>query len=198
MLRLGLIENLQRITTRLTHARQDRDLADLWVDRLQEMAERTRRTWWSWWRTWRSPICRCPVRSWRNSASVCRGAARCCISRAPGSNSGWSNRGCPSNSWFNRKAKSGGRPGFRQPQYRQPPVFERHGLEGVRGNPERVEQTLRSDPAGVYGAMDFATRDRYRHAVESLARHSRLSGSGRRAARHPTGRGRQRPAKGVP
>ena len=39
MLRLGLIENLQRITTRLTIAREDRDLADLWVDRLQEMAE---------------------------------------------------------------------------------------------------------------------------------------------------------------
>jgi hypothetical protein len=32
MLRLGLIENLQRITTRLTIGRKDRDLADLWVD----------------------------------------------------------------------------------------------------------------------------------------------------------------------
>src|SRR5665213_1322104 len=40
MLRLGLIENLQRVTTRLSIARQDRDLADLWVDRLQEMAEK--------------------------------------------------------------------------------------------------------------------------------------------------------------
>src|SRR5882724_6448285 len=40
MLRLGLIENLQRITTRLAAARQDRDLADLWVDRLQDMAEK--------------------------------------------------------------------------------------------------------------------------------------------------------------
>ena len=40
MLRLGLIENLQRVATRLTIAREDRDLADLWVDRLQEMAEK--------------------------------------------------------------------------------------------------------------------------------------------------------------
>ena len=39
MLRLGLIENLRRVTTRLTAAREDRDLADLWVDRLQGMAE---------------------------------------------------------------------------------------------------------------------------------------------------------------
>jgi cyclic beta-1,2-glucan synthetase len=36
-----------------------------------------------------------------------------------------------------------------------------------------VEQTLREDP--VYGAMDLATRDRYRHAVERLARASPLS-----------------------
>jgi cyclic beta-1,2-glucan synthetase len=40
MLRLGLIENLQRITTRLTLAREDSDLADEWVNRLQEMAEK--------------------------------------------------------------------------------------------------------------------------------------------------------------
>ena len=38
-----------------------------------------------------------------------------------------------------------------------------------------VEQTLRSDPADVYSEMDFATRDRYRQSVESIARHSRLS-----------------------
>lgn len=33
-----------------------------------------------------------------------------------------------------------------------------------------VEQALRGDPAGVYGRMDFATRDHYRHVVERLAR----------------------------
>src|SRR4029077_6755005 len=38
-----------------------------------------------------------------------------------------------------------------------------------------VEQTLRGEPAGVYGDMDFATRDRYRHVVETLARYSALS-----------------------
>jgi cyclic beta-1,2-glucan synthetase len=37
-----------------------------------------------------------------------------------------------------------------------------------------VEQHLREDPAGVYAAMDFATRDRYRHAVETMARRHRL------------------------
>lgn len=33
-----------------------------------------------------------------------------------------------------------------------------------------VEQILNRDPAGVYGKMDFGSRDRYRHAVEELAR----------------------------
>ncbi|MDP3428109.1 MAG: cyclic beta 1-2 glucan synthetase, partial [Humidesulfovibrio sp.] len=38
-----------------------------------------------------------------------------------------------------------------------------------------VEQTLAEDPAGIYAAMDFATRDRYRHAVERTAKASPLS-----------------------
>jgi cyclic beta-1,2-glucan synthetase len=33
-----------------------------------------------------------------------------------------------------------------------------------------IEEILRRDPAGVYPRMDFASRDRYRHAVEDLAR----------------------------
>jgi cyclic beta-1,2-glucan synthetase len=35
-----------------------------------------------------------------------------------------------------------------------------------------VERTLREDPAGVYPLMDFATRDQYRHVVETTARQS--------------------------
>ncbi|PKN34158.1 MAG: cyclic beta 1-2 glucan synthetase [Deltaproteobacteria bacterium HGW-Deltaproteobacteria-19] len=38
-----------------------------------------------------------------------------------------------------------------------------------------VEQTLFEDPAGVYGRMDFATRDQYRHIVEKIAKSSLLS-----------------------
>ena len=38
-----------------------------------------------------------------------------------------------------------------------------------------VERTLHMDPAGVYSQMDFATRDRYRHTVERIARLSLLS-----------------------
>src|SRR5207245_11524669 len=35
-----------------------------------------------------------------------------------------------------------------------------------------VEGILRGDPEGVYGRMEFATRDRYRHIVEKIAKHS--------------------------
>ncbi|MEK7867205.1 MAG: glucoamylase family protein, partial [Planctomycetota bacterium] len=37
-----------------------------------------------------------------------------------------------------------------------------------------TEQILRSEPAGVYARMDFATRDEYRHVVEATARRLRL------------------------
>ena len=35
-----------------------------------------------------------------------------------------------------------------------------------------IDRTLRNDPAGVYGGMDFSTRDRYRHATEAIAKKS--------------------------
>lgn len=38
-----------------------------------------------------------------------------------------------------------------------------------------TERTLSEDPAGIYAGMDFATRDRYRHAVEAIAKRSRCS-----------------------
>ena len=38
-----------------------------------------------------------------------------------------------------------------------------------------VERTLREDPGGVYGRMDFATRDHYRHVLEKIARRSGLA-----------------------
>ncbi len=38
-----------------------------------------------------------------------------------------------------------------------------------------VEQTLRDDPGGIYGAMDFGTRDRYRHSTERIAKASNAS-----------------------
>ncbi len=38
-----------------------------------------------------------------------------------------------------------------------------------------VEQTLREDNGGIYGSMDFTTRDRYRHVVEHIAKKSKIT-----------------------
>ena len=42
----------------------------------------------------------------------------------------------------------------------------------------RVEAMLCNDPAGVYHRMDFATKDRYHHAVEEISRNSITSEEG--------------------
>jgi cyclic beta-1,2-glucan synthetase len=64
-----------------------------------------------------------------------------------------------------------------------------------------VEQILRRDPAGVYGRMDFESRDRYRRAVEDLAEPTgeaqvrvalRAVASARQAAERPGSRDRVR------
>ena len=60
-----------------------------------------------------------------------------------------------------------------------------------------VEQTLREDPGGVYGKMDFATRDRYRHVVEKIAKSSRLlrkRGGAQGDPIGPRGRGQRKAA----
>ena len=38
-----------------------------------------------------------------------------------------------------------------------------------------VEKILMKDPCGIYGQMDFATRDRYRHVIEKISKNSSLS-----------------------
>ncbi|MFI5197049.1 MAG: GH36-type glycosyl hydrolase domain-containing protein [Thermoanaerobaculia bacterium] len=59
-----------------------------------------------------------------------------------------------------------------------------------------VEEALRHDPNGTYGRMDFATRDRYRHAVEKLAASS--AEEQLRVARRAVARAREAPADADP
>jgi len=175
MLRLGLIENLQRVTTRLTTAREERDLADLWVDRLQNMAETnpshlvvvvadmaksdlalsssfvaefSRRL------SRQSPVLHL-ARSWLEQRLVENGLSieqllrlesqSQAVDQVSVSHSIASLRRLSTTDW-------------------------KDFVEGL----SLVEKTLRSDPADVYRSMDFSTRDRYRHSVEFLARHGPL------------------------
>ena len=176
MLRLGLIENLQRITTRLTFARFDRDLADLWVDRLQEMAE-------------------------KNPSQLVIVVADMAKSDLPLSSSFVAefcqrlSRQSPvlhlARGWLEQRLVEQGLSIEQLVQLESQSqaadqVSVSHSIGSLRflsamdwkefvETLSLVETTLRSDPAGVYSKMDFSTRDRYRHSVEFFARHSRLS-----------------------
>jgi cellobiose phosphorylase len=175
MLRLGLIENLQRITTRLAVAREDRDLADLCVDRLQDMAE-------------------------RNPSRLVVVVADMAKSDLPLTSSFVAefcqrlSRQSPvlhlARSWLEQRLVEQGHSIeqlVHQDSQNQAAdqVSVSHSIASLRALSAMdwkefvetlsvVEQILRTDPAGVYAGMDFATRDRYRHAVEFFARHSGL------------------------
>ncbi len=173
MLRLGLIENLRRITSRLTFAREDRDLADLCVDRLQAVAE-------------------------RNPARLIVVVADMAKADLPLTSSFVAefcqrlSRQSPvlhlARSWLEQRLGEQGltiEQLVHQESQNQAAdqVSVSHSITSLRllsamdwkefvEGLSKVEATLRGDPAGVYPTMDFATRDRYRHVVEFLARHS--------------------------
>jgi cyclic beta-1,2-glucan synthetase len=195
MLRLGLIENLQRITTRLTIAREDGDLADLWVDRLQAMAE-------------------------KSPSQLVVVVADMAKSELPLSSSFVAefcqrlSRHTPvlhlARSWLEQRLVEQGLSIEQLVQMESQnqaadQVSVSHSIASLRflsamdwkefvETLSLVEGTLRADPAGVYSKMDFSTRDRYRHSVEFLARHSPLSEAdvARRAIQLAADRARQK------
>jgi cyclic beta-1,2-glucan synthetase len=176
MLRLALIENLRRVAVRIAAARHDRDLASGWAERMVEvveqkpsdlilvladmaranlplsgafLAELTRHL------QGQNPNLAL-ASTWLEHRLADQGLTTEYLVRAEGQiqaadqvsigNSIHSLRLLDSSDW--RK------------------FVDQHSL---------VEQTLADDPADVYTKMDFTTRDRYRHAVEAIARRSRLS-----------------------
>jgi cellobiose phosphorylase len=176
MLRLGLIENLQRITTRLNIARSDRDLADLWVDRLQEMSESNP-----------SQLVIVVADMAKSGLSLSSAfVAEFCLRLSQHS---------PllhlARSWLELTLVEQGQSIetlVHQDSQNQAAdqVSVSHSISSLRylsamdwkefvETLSVVEMTLRSDPADVYSDMDFSTRDRYRHSVETLARHGDLS-----------------------
>ncbi|HKB91008.1 MAG TPA: glycosyltransferase family 2 protein, partial [Opitutaceae bacterium] len=176
MLRLGLIENLQRVTTRLAIAREDRDLADIWVDRLQDMAEKS------------PSLLVVVVADMAKSdlplsssfvAEFCQRLSR----QSPVLHLA---RG-----WLEQRLVEQGLSieqlvHLESQNQASDQVSVSHSISSLRflsamdwkefvESLSQVEETLRSDPANVYSGMDFWTRDRYRHSVEFLARHGQFS-----------------------
>jgi cyclic beta-1,2-glucan synthetase len=176
MLRLGLIENLQRIATRLLAAGKDRDHADAWVERLRGMAD-------------------------KNPSHLVVVVADLAKSNPPVSSAFVAqfteqlSRQSPvlhlARGWLEQYLLEQGL-SIEQLVHQESQsqaadqISVSHSIGSLRflGSMDwkefvetlsLVEETLRSDPAGIYRKMDFATRDTYRHAVETIARHGKLA-----------------------
>ncbi len=175
MLRLGLIENLQRVTTQLIVAREHREMADGWARRLQEMAEV-------------SPSNIVVVVADMAKADLPLSSAfvaEFCQRLAQHSPVLHLARG-----WLEQRLVEQGASieqliQLESQNQAADQVSVSHSIGSLRflsamdwkdfvETLSVVESTLRADPLDVYRRMDFATRDCYRHAVESISRHSRL------------------------
>jgi len=176
MLRLALIENLRRVGVRIAADQMDRNLADYWADKIIEVAE-------------------------KDPKSVILVIADMARSKPPLVNSfvaefSWRLQGQRPElalplTWIEQRLSESGltieqlvHAENQQQAADQVSLSNSIGSLRFMGAMEwrefvetmsAVERTLRSDPGGIYGRMDFATRDRYRHVVEKLARISRRS-----------------------
>ena len=173
MLRLALIENLRRVASRVIADWNDCNLAESWADRLAEIAE-------------------------QDAKSVVLTVADMARSAPPMTSSfvaeltrrlqGQSAALALPLTWIEQLLSESGLSiehlvQLEAQQQAADQVSISHSIGSLRllsatdwcefvESMSIVEQTLREDPAAVYGAMDFATRDHYRHVVERLARSS--------------------------
>ncbi len=176
MLRLALIENLRRVAVRIASSRTDRNLADGWADQMTAMTES-------------DP---------KNLILVIADMAR---SNPPMSSAfvaelarrlqGQSSALALPLTWIEQRLAESGLTIEQSVQAEnQQQAADQVSISNSIGSlrflgamdwrefvetMSGVEHTLRDDPGGVYGRMDFATRDRYRHVVEKIAKNSRLS-----------------------
>lgn len=173
MLRLGLIENLRRVSAHIAQRRRDRNLATLWADRLLAAVE-------------------------TESETVLHVLAELAESDPPFSNqfveefSGRLQGHGPAlatvQSWVeHRLAEQSLTREQLQRADNQTQAADQVSIGNSIGSLRFLsamdwrkfveamsvtEQALRTDPAGLYADMDFVTRDRYRHCVETMSRQS--------------------------
>ncbi len=178
MMRLALIENLRRVATRITAGRKDRDLAHDWTERMVQVVEQN------------------PTDLILVMADMARAnppLSGAFLAEMTRHLQGQSRYFTFVNNWLeNRLAEQG----FTVEQLVRADGQEQAADQVSMGNSinslrflssndwrefvenhSSVEHILREEPAGVYPNMDFATRDRYRHEVETIAKRTRLSES---------------------
>ena len=176
MLRLALIENLRRAATRIAAQRIDRNRADYWADQMMETAEKDPKS-----------VILVIADMARSSPPMASAFVAEFARRLQGQSPALA---LPL-TWIEQRLSESGLTIEQSVQSEnQQQAVDQVSISNSIGSlrflgamdwrefvetMSVVEQTLRKDPAAAYGKMDFATRDRYRHKVEMMARSSRLS-----------------------
>ncbi|MDH4566337.1 cyclic beta 1-2 glucan synthetase [Pseudomonas sp. BN414] len=172
MLRLALIENLRRVASRVMANWDDRNLADDWADRLAEIAEQDPKS---------------VVLTVADMARAAPPMSSSFVAELSRRLQGQSAALALPLSWIEQHLAESGQSIERlvsadAQQQAADQVAVSNSIASLRllsatnwrdfvEAMSHVEQALHEDPAGVYGAMEFATRDLYRHVVEHLAKH---------------------------
>ncbi|MBC7500519.1 MAG: cyclic beta 1-2 glucan synthetase, partial [Herminiimonas sp.] len=176
MLRLALIENLRRVAARLAVTLFNRDLADVWADEMAETAENDP-----------SNLILLVADMARSDPPMDSSFVAELVRRLQGQSPALT---LPL-TWLAQRLGESGQTiehlvQFETQQQAADQVSISNSIGSLRflssmdwqefvETMSTVEHTLRKDPAAVYVNMDFSTRDHYRHVIEKIARHSRLS-----------------------
>ncbi|MHB9074667.1 MAG: GH36-type glycosyl hydrolase domain-containing protein [Desulfobaccales bacterium] len=178
MLRIALIENLRRVAVRIATDRTDRNLADYWADQMTEIAAQDPK----------SLILVIADMARSNPPMVSSFVAEL-TRRLQGQGPDlalpltWIEQRLAESGWTSKELVQS-----ENQQQAVDQVSMSNSIGSLRflgamdwrvfvETQSVVEQTLRQDPCGVYTKMDFATRDRYRHVVEEIAKSCRHSES---------------------
>jgi len=176
MLRLALIENLRRVAVRISAGRRDRDQAFDWADKLTETAREEPKN-----------LILVIADMARSSPPMTTPFVSELARRLQGQGPALA---LPL-TWIEQQLAESGlsieqmvRSGNQQQAADQVSISNSIGSLRFLGTMDwrefveamsAVEKTLRTDPGEAYAAMDFASRDRYRHVIESVARASGLA-----------------------
>jgi cellobiose phosphorylase len=178
MLRLALIENLRRVGARIAADRTDRNRADYWADQMTETAEKDPKS-----------LILVIADMARSSPPLVSSFVAEFARRLQGQSPALA---LPL-TWIEQRLSESGltiaqlvQSENQQQATDQVSISNSIGSLRFLGAMDWrefvetmsvVDQVLGEDPRGVYGKMDFATRDRYRHVVEEVAKSSRRSES---------------------
>ena len=176
MLRLALIENLRRVGVRVAAGIVERDLANAWADRMMETAEREPKG-----------LILVIADMARSTPPMSSAFVAELARRLQGHSAGlalaltWiEQRLAESHLTIEQLVQ------LENQQQASDQVSISNSIGSLRGLGAIdwrefveangiVESILRKDPQDIYRSMDFATRDRYRHTVERIAKEGRLT-----------------------